>query len=110
MFRKEPANSPSRYRAMSLVPPTIRQSRKTVRPVLALYHSRNPTLNSWRMASLWGVMMTTVSSASSGEAWRGRRMKGSATVATRARMMIPRLTMGSAQPVRTTTSSARALA
>src|SRR5277367_4446047 len=79
---------------MSLVPPTLRQSRNTDRPVLALYHALKPTENSWRIASLWGVMMTSVSSASAGEACLGRRMNGTATMTTRARMMIPRLSMG----------------
>src|SRR5580658_9880814 len=81
---------------MSLVPPTFLQSRKTVRPVLALYQSRNPTVNSWRIASLWGLMMTSVSSACCGDGCRGRRMNGIATVATRARMMIPRFSIGQA--------------
>src|SRR5580658_5938843 len=79
---------------MSLVPPTLRQSRKTVRPVFALYQSWDATVSSCRIASWWGEMRTGVSAAWAAEALWGRRMNGRATVATRARMIIPRLSMG----------------
>src|SRR5271155_3859053 len=79
---------------MSVVPPTLRQSRNTVRPVLALYQLRKPCVNSCRIASLWGETRTRVSSALSCDSWRGRRMNGSATVATSARTMIARLSIG----------------
>src|SRR5580692_4730594 len=78
---------------MSVVPPTLRQSRKTVRPVLALYQLRKPAVNSCRIASLCGETRTRVSSALSCDSWRGRRTNGSATIATSARMMIPRLSI-----------------
>src|ERR1700722_9620654 len=79
---------------MSEVPPTLRQSRKTVRPVLALYQLRKPAVNSCRIASLWGETRTRVSSALSCVSWRGRRMNGRATIATSARTMIPLFNMG----------------
>jgi hypothetical protein len=111
---KAAENSPSRKRAISLVPPTMRQSIATVRPVRRWYHSAKPRAYSWRIASLWGVMTTTVSSVRRAASALGLRANGSATSATSVRTIKARFMPGTdparAQSARTTTSSGSARA
>ena len=92
---------------MSLEPPMIRQSIATLRPVFARYQAAKPRANSYRIASLCGVMMTTVSSVRSVTARFGRNTKGSATIATSVTRIRRRFT---AYSVNTITSSGSALA
>ena len=89
-LRNAAVYSPSRNRAISLVPPITRQSTNTCFPARSAYHRRNATANSCRIASLCGVMITSDTSACADEGRAGRNKNGNATVATSARMMITR--------------------
>ena len=105
-FWNDDTYSDSRKRVISLVPPITRQSTCTVRPVRARHHCAKPWAYSNRIASLCGVMITIVSSALPIVVCLVRKANGSATTATRARMMSARFIGGNAgQEVSTMTSS-----
>ena len=77
-------------RLISVVPPTLSQSIFTGCPCCCRCHSENARANSYRIASLCGVMMTTVPSAGPSPAFSGRNRNGSPTTAASARMMSAR--------------------
>lgn len=85
--------SPSRNRAISLVPPITRQSMKTERPVFFRYQDWKASPNSCRIASLCGVMMTSDSSNDCPPPLSGRNRNGRATVVTNATMIRIRFSM-----------------